>query len=142
MPQEITLVTISQQMSGLSQQIGKIDGRLTKLESLSQQFVERFDQIDARFEQIDVRFDQADARFDQVDARFTKVESRLDRVEQKLDSTFDAVGELKVQVTSIDDRLLATQNQLHDFQAVIAAKNMKHDLEIQGHERRLTVLER
>ena len=56
---------------------------------------------------------EVNVRFDKIDKRFEKVDKRFEKVEDKLDSHFETIGEVKIQVTGIEEMLRNKAN--HEY---------------------------
>ncbi len=86
-----------------------------KFENIDKKFDsidKKFNNIDRRFEIIDEKFDNIDKKFGIIGGKFDKIEIRFDNLESKIDEIvaqqelhFETLGEMKIQLTSIEKKL-------------------------------------
>lgn len=118
MMSEQLLLTIVQELQGLSGQIDKMD--------------KRFDQVEQRLENVEQRLDKMDQRFDQVEQRLDKVEHRLDTMDSRLEVIEIEVKQVN---TSLSQMELSHPSDIHSMLHIISHKidSLTKDIEYTYH---------
>lgn len=60
----------------------------------------KFGEVSERLDKVDVRLVKVDEKLKEVDGKFNSIDEQFENIKDKLDVHFEAIGELKVEVTT------------------------------------------